>query len=106
MATDPLPIRHSSNTFGEYALYLDGRVVAFVCDNQVFIKPTAAGEKLAPQAARLPPCPGAKLHLRLADELDDRDLLMRILVATANELPWPPPKMKAKAKPAAAPRKG
>ena len=36
--------------FGEYALYLEGRVVAFVCDNQVFIKPTEAGGKLAPQA--------------------------------------------------------
>lgn len=90
--------------FGEYALYLEGRVVAFVCDNQVFIKPTTAGGKLAPQAARLPPYPGAKLYLRLADELDDRDLLRRILVATASELPLPKPKPKAK--PAAARGKG
>lgn len=92
--------------FGEYALYLEGRVVAFVCDNQVFIKPTAAGERLAPQAARLPPYPGAKLYLRLADELDDRDLLRRILVATANELPLPKPGTKAKARPAAARGRG
>ena len=32
--------------FGEYALYLDGRVVALVCDNMLFVKPTAAGRAL------------------------------------------------------------
>ena len=25
--------------FGEYALYVDGKVIAFVCDNQLFLKP-------------------------------------------------------------------
>jgi TfoX/Sxy family transcriptional regulator of competence genes len=87
--------------FGEYALYLEGRVVAFVCDNQVFIKPTAAGARLAPGAVPLPPYPGGKPHLRLADELDDRELFKRILIATASELPLPKPKPKPKAKPAA-----
>lgn len=87
--------------FGEYALYLEGRVVAFVCDNQVFIKPTVAGARLAPGAVPLPPYPGGKPHLRLADELDDRDLLRRILIATASELPLPKPKPKAKPKPTA-----
>ena len=28
--------------FGEYAVYYDGKVVALVCDNQFFIKPTNA----------------------------------------------------------------
>ena len=28
--------------FGEYAVYLDGKVVALVCDNQLFVKPTTA----------------------------------------------------------------
>ncbi|MCC3506339.1 MAG: TfoX/Sxy family protein [Microcoleus sp. PH2017_19_SFW_U_A] len=27
--------------FGEYAIYCDEKVVALVCDNQLFIKPTA-----------------------------------------------------------------
>jgi TfoX/Sxy family transcriptional regulator of competence genes len=30
--------------FGEYALYLEGRLVAFVCDNQRFVKPTLEGK--------------------------------------------------------------
>lgn len=28
--------------FGEYAVYLDEKVVALVCDNSLFIKPTPA----------------------------------------------------------------
>lgn len=73
--------------FGEYALYVDAKVVALVCDNQVFVKPTPAGQELAPAAAALPPYPGAKPHLRLCDELDDGDLLARLLLATAEALP-------------------
>jgi hypothetical protein len=29
--------------FGEYALYIDGKVVALVCDDQLFLKPTPEG---------------------------------------------------------------
>lgn len=34
--------------FGEYALYLDGKVVALACDNSLFIKPTRAAAEHAP----------------------------------------------------------
>lgn len=33
----------SKKMFGEFALYCDTKVVAFVCDDQLFIKPTEAG---------------------------------------------------------------
>lgn len=26
--------------FGEYAIYSENKIVAFICDNQLFIKPT------------------------------------------------------------------
>ena len=29
--------------FGEYGMYCDGKVMAFICDDQLFIKPTEAG---------------------------------------------------------------
>lgn len=85
--------------FGEYALYLHDRVVALVCDNQVFLKNTPAGATLAPAAAALPPYKGAKPHLRLAGELDDRDLLRRLFVATAAALPLPKPRPGRKSTP-------
>jgi TfoX/Sxy family transcriptional regulator of competence genes len=29
--------------FGEYGIYCDGKMVASVCDDQLFVKPTASG---------------------------------------------------------------
>ncbi|MCA0176091.1 MAG: TfoX/Sxy family protein [Proteobacteria bacterium] len=90
--------------FGEYALYLDGKVVAFACDNSLFVKPTAAATALAPHLPQRPPYPGAKLY-PVADELlDDTQALRRLLTATAELLPLPKPK-KPKAPKAPASRK-
>jgi TfoX/Sxy family transcriptional regulator of competence genes len=91
--------------FGEYALYLDGKVVAFVCDNSVFIKPSKAAAELAPSLPLGPPYPGAKDY-PVADELlDDPDRLRGLIEATAALMPPPkppkPPKpKKAKSQPA------
>ena len=78
--------------FGEYALYVDDKVVAFACDNSVFLKPSAAAERLAPGLPQRPPYPGAKNH-PVADELlDDADALQALLLATAALMPEPKPK--------------
>ncbi|MEW5835165.1 MAG: TfoX/Sxy family protein [Pseudomonadota bacterium] len=78
--------------FGEYALYLDGRVVALVCDNMLFVKPTDAGHALLGAVEEAPPYPGAKPHWRLDEVLDDGERLGRLLRATAAALPLPRPK--------------
>ena len=84
--------------FGEYALYLDDKVVAFACDNSLFIKPTDAAARLAPGLPQRPPYPGAK-NYPVADELlDDGDELRRLIIATADALPAPKPKPKKAAK--------
>lgn len=83
--------------FGEYALYLDGKVVAFACDNSLFIKPSKAVATLAPDLPQGPPYPGAKDY-PIADELlDDPEALRRLIEATAVLMPLP----KAKKAPAA-----
>lgn len=79
--------------FGEYGVYCDGKMFAIVADEQLFIKPTAAGRALAPDAAEAPPYPGAKPYLLIdADRWDDRDGLRDLVRATAAELPAPKPK--------------
>jgi TfoX/Sxy family transcriptional regulator of competence genes len=78
--------------FGEYALYLHGKVVAFACDNQLFVKPTDAGRSLLGKVSEHPPYPGAKLYFRIDDEMEDRELLQSLLHTTARALP--PPKAK------------
>lgn len=82
--------------FGEYALYLDERVVAFVCDNMLFVKPTAAGRALLDEVDEAPPYPGAKMHWRMDAVLDDGDRLRQLLRATAAALPLPKPRASGK----------
>lgn len=84
--------------FGEYAVYCDERVVALVCDNQFFLKPTAGGRALLNEVTEAPPYPGAKPYWLLADQLDDRELMVQLVRMTAGELPLPKPKKPRAAK--------
>lgn len=75
--------------FGEYGLWLDGRIVALVCDDQLLVKPTAAGRALLGGAPpEVPPYPEAKGWL-LVEDLDDGEALRRLLRETAAALPAP-----------------
>jgi TfoX/Sxy family transcriptional regulator of competence genes len=78
--------------FGEYAIYLDEKVVALVCDNQLFVKPTAAGRALLGEPGEAPPYPGAKFHFLIEGELDDADFMAELVRATDRELPAAKPK--------------
>jgi TfoX/Sxy family transcriptional regulator of competence genes len=82
--------------FGEFALYLDGKVVAFACDNSLFIKPSAAAQTLLPKLPKGPPYLGAKDY-PIADELlDDPEALRRLILETGALMS--PPKKKKSAK--------
>lgn len=82
--------------FGEYGLYLHDKVIAFACDNSLFVKATSSTEALTAALPRRPPYPGAKPY-PVADELlDDGDALRALLVATAEALPAPKPKARAR----------
>lgn len=78
--------------FGEYALYIDGKVVAFACDDSLFVKPAEATAALTAELPRHPPYPGAKDY-PVADELlDDPEQLRELLLATEQAMPAPKPK--------------
>ena len=78
--------------FGEYAIYLDGTVVAFACDNSLFIKPTDAAKRLAPNVPQRAPYPGAKLYPVVDELLDDTETLQRLILDTSRLLPPAKPK--------------
>jgi DNA transformation protein and related proteins len=80
--------------FGEYALYCDGKVVALICDDQMFLKPTEAGRAiLGPDPAMGAAYPGAKPSYLIAGDLwDDADWMARIVRSTADALSQPKPK--------------
>ena len=78
--------------FGEYGIYIDGKIVAFACDNSLFVKAADATAALTASLPRRPPYPGAKGY-PVADELlDDSEQLHALLVATANAMPEPKPR--------------
>jgi DNA transformation protein len=81
--------------FGEYCLYLDGKPVALICDEQLFLKPTHAARALIAEVVEGSPYPGAKQHLLIsADFWEDADWLTHLIQVSANELPAPKPKKK------------
>ncbi len=81
--------------FGEYALYCDAKVVALVCDNQLFVKPTKAGHTYIGKVTEAPPYPGAKNYFLIEDAFEDREWISDLIRMTAQELPVPKPKKKA-----------
>jgi TfoX/Sxy family transcriptional regulator of competence genes len=81
--------------FGEYAIYKDQKVVALVCDNQLFVKPTPGGNALLGQPREAPLYPRAKPCFLIADGLDDPQLLSELIVTTARELPTRGPRRAA-----------
>ena len=105
MATQAATIAHMLDTlsalpltsrrmFGEYALYLDGKTVAFVCDDTLFIKPTPGALALLPDSERGPAYPGSKDYIIGSELLDDPDLCARVMRVVAAETAPPKPKTK------------
>jgi len=84
--------------FGEYALYSNGKVVALVCDNQLFVKPTNAGKEYIGKYVESPAYPGAKPSLLIQDKIEDPEWLSELILITEKELPIPKPKAKKKPK--------
>jgi TfoX/Sxy family transcriptional regulator of competence genes len=79
--------------FGEFGIYFDGKMIGSVCDDQLFVKPTASGRVHAEPVSEAPPYPGAKPQLLIeADRWDDAEWLGELLRITAAELPTPKPR--------------
>ena len=73
--------------FGEYAVYCEGKVVALICDNRLFVKPTDAGRAFIGDVIEAPPYVGAKLSFLIDDRVEDRQWISNLIRITFNELP-------------------
>ena len=79
--------------FGEYGLYCDDRMVAMVCDDQLFVKPTQAGRDYIGEVTEGLPFPKANPYFLIDGDLwDDADWMADLVRVTAAELPVPKPK--------------
>jgi TfoX/Sxy family transcriptional regulator of competence genes len=76
--------------FGEYGLYYQGKNVALVCDNTLFVKITEAGAGVAGRIGRGSPYAGAKEAYRISSaKLNDRDWIISLVRTTSDALPLP-----------------
>ena len=81
--------------FGEYGMYCDGKVMAFICDDQLFIKPTEAGRAYLGTVTEAEAYPGSKLYFLVdGDRWDDADWLAGLVKVTEDALPAPKVKKK------------
>ncbi|KVD10526.1 competence protein TfoX [Burkholderia ubonensis] len=79
--------------FGEYGIYCDGKMVALVCDDRLFVKPTHDGKAFLGECEEGPPYPGAKPCFVISGERwDEREWLSRLIRITAAQLPPPKPR--------------
>jgi TfoX/Sxy family transcriptional regulator of competence genes len=74
--------------FGEYGLYCDGKYVASVCDDQLYVKPTPGGRAFIAEVEETPPYQGAKPCLLISGEKwDDAEWMSELIEVTTRELP-------------------
>lgn len=74
--------------FGEYAIYCNDKVVALVCDDQLFVKSTQAGKDYISNYIEGNPYVGSRPYLLISGEMwDESDWLTELIKITAAKLP-------------------
>ena len=71
---------------GEYILYYRGRVFGGIYDDRLLVKPVPSAVKLMPNATMEIPYDGAK-EMILADDIDNREFLCKLVRSMWEELP-------------------
>jgi TfoX/Sxy family transcriptional regulator of competence genes len=86
---DPLSVT-AKPMFGEYGLYLKGKLFGLICDDTLFVKVTDEGSKLAGKIRKDSPYPGAKPAFKISAARLKEELWLRQLVeTTVKALPAP-----------------
>ena len=85
----------SRKMFGEYGLYCDDVFFAVICDDQLFVKVTPAGEAAFPNLPKAPPYEGARDSF-LVEDVDNRDTMTALTRLTCLALQAQPQKTRRK----------
>lgn len=73
---------------GEYIIYHNGKIAAYLCDDRLLVKPVPSAVKLMPGAKYEPPYEGAK-DMLLVENIEDGEFLCGLFEAMYEELPVP-----------------
>lgn len=73
---------------GEYIIYYNGKIAAYLCDDRLLVKILPGTTALLPDAPHEPPYDGAK-DMLLVENVDDRCFLEALFRTIEPELPMP-----------------
>lgn len=73
---------------GEYIIYMNGKIAAYVCDDRLLVKPVPSAMRLMPGASYELPYDGAK-EMILVENIDDKEFFKELFDAMFDELPEP-----------------
>ena len=73
---------------GEFILYVHGKIFGGIYDDRLLVKPMASVKNMLPEAPLALPYDGAK-EMVLIEDVDDRDVLTRLVITMEDDLPAP-----------------
>lgn len=72
--------------FGGCAIYSGVNVIALICNNQLYVRPTKNGKEFIKTPDEKAPYPGAKPHFLIGDTIDNKEWLCELIKITDEEL--------------------
>ena len=72
---------------GGYLVYLNGKLIGDICDNELFLKRTPTTDKLLRDSELRYPYEGSKTLMHVFDRFEDTDLITELLEGMYAELP-------------------
>ena len=72
---------------GGYLVYLNGKLIGDICDNELFLKRTPTTDKLLAESELRYPYEGSKTLMHVFDRFEDTDLITELLEGMYAELP-------------------
>ena len=93
-----LPSVFIRKMFGEYALYSEGKVVALICRDTLFVKITDPGKEFVGKNYKEGfAYPGARASMEITEGLlADQEWITQLISITEENVPFPKPKKKRK----------
>ena len=74
---------------GEYIIYMNGKIAAYLCDGRLLVKPVPSAVQLMPKAEYDSISEGGRKKLLRVDEVDDKFFLKELFERMYDELPDP-----------------
>ena len=72
---------------GGYLVYLNGKLIGDICDNELFLKRTPTSDRLLADSELRYPYEGSKTLMHVFDRFEDKELIQELLDGMFAELP-------------------